>query len=89
MFYYAKLNENQVCTEVITRATKLPQDLSGFVPLPHYTEIHLYRKWDGTQWSQETFEPVVCFTERAAGAGQNHYIAADRSKAWCRETTGN
>ena len=59
MYYYEKLNENRVCTEVITRATKLPQDLSGFVPLPHYTEIHLYRKWDGKQWSQETFEPIV------------------------------
>lgn len=59
MYYYAKLNENRVCTEVITRATKLPQDLSGFVPLPHYTEIHLWRKWDGQQWSQETVEPVV------------------------------
>lgn len=59
MFYYAKLNENQICTEILTRAKELPQDLDGYVKIPDYNETLLWRKWDGTQWSEERYEPSI------------------------------
>ncbi len=59
MFYYAKLNENQVCTEIITRTKELPEGLSGYVKLPEYNQTYFWRKWLGDQWSQETFEPTI------------------------------
>ena len=61
MFYYAKLNENQICTEIVTRAELLPVGLSGYVKLPEYNQTYLWRKWLGDQWSQETYEPQVSF----------------------------
>lgn len=61
MFYYAKLNENLICTEIITRTELLPAGLSGYVKLPEYNQTYLWRKWEGDQWSQETFEPTVTF----------------------------
>lgn len=59
MFYYAKLNENQICTEIITRTKELPGGLSGYVKIPDYNQTYLWRKWLGDQWSQETFEPAI------------------------------
>lgn len=61
MLYYAKLNENQICTEIITRTELLPAGLSGYVKLPEYNQTFLWRKWEGDQWSQETHEPAVSF----------------------------
>jgi hypothetical protein len=59
MYYYAKLNENQVCTEIISRAIPLSEDLSGYIEIPDYNESYIWRKWLGNQWSQEKYEPVV------------------------------
>jgi hypothetical protein len=59
MHYYAKLNENQICVEVLTRARELPKDLDGFIKINDYNETLLWRKWDGKQWSQERFEPSI------------------------------
>jgi len=59
MFYYAKLNENSICTEILTRAKELPSDLDGYISIPDYNETLLWRKWDGTQWSQERYEPSI------------------------------
>ncbi len=44
MFYYAKLNENQICVTIETRAKELSKDLNGFIKIPDYNEIYLYRK---------------------------------------------
>lgn len=57
MHYYARLNENQICTEVISRGRELPKDLDGFIKIPDYNETLLWRKWNGNQWSQERYEP--------------------------------
>lgn len=61
MHYYAKLNENQICTEVITRARELPKDLDGFIKIPDYNETYLWRQWLGKDkgWSQERYEPSI------------------------------
>ena len=61
MLYYARLNENQICTEIVTRAELLPVGLSGYIKLPEYNQTYLWRKWLGDQWSQETYEPEVNF----------------------------
>ncbi len=61
MLYYAKLNENQVCSEIVTRTELLPAGLSGYIKLPEYNQTYLWRKWEGDQWSQDTFEPVISF----------------------------
>ena len=61
MHYYAKLNENQICVEVLTRARELPKDLDGFIKINDYNETLLWRKWLGKDkgWSQERFEPSI------------------------------
>lgn len=57
-YYYARLNDNDVCVEIVSRVNKLT-DVSGYVELPEYNETVRYRKWLGDQWSQETYEPSV------------------------------
>ena len=60
MHYYAKLNENQICTYIETRARELPKDLDGFIKINDYNETLLWRKYDSqTGWSQERFEPSI------------------------------
>lgn len=59
MFYYAKLNENSICTEILTRAKELPSDLDGYISIPDYNETLLWRKWDGAQWSEKRYEPSI------------------------------
>ncbi len=60
MYYYAKLNENQICTEIISRARELPKDLGGYVKIADYNETLLWRKYDEkTGWSQERYEPSI------------------------------
>ncbi|WP_312907201.1 hypothetical protein [Tissierella praeacuta] len=57
-YYYARLNDNDVCIEIVSRVNKL-QDVQGYVELPEYNETVRYRKWLGDQWSQETYEPSL------------------------------
>lgn len=57
-YYYARLNDNDVCIEIISRVDKLT-DVRGYVELPEYNETVRYKKWLGDQWSQETYEPSI------------------------------
>ena len=56
--YYAKLNENNVCIEIISTKRNM-KDVRGIISIPDYNDTLLYRKWDGEQWSQERFEPEI------------------------------
>ena len=58
MFYYARLNNNNVCVGFASYPTKM-KEVEGLVPIPDYNESLLYKKWDGTQWSEERFEPEI------------------------------
>lgn len=57
-YYYARLNDNGICIEVVARVEKL-NNVQGYIELPEYNENYYYRKWLGNQWSQETYEPSV------------------------------
>ena len=57
-YYYARLNDNDVCTEIVSRVDRL-KDVNGYVELSEYNETVRYRKWLGDQWSVETYEPDV------------------------------
>ena len=57
-FYYAKLNDNKVCTMIEARTDKLT-NVDGYIHLPEYNETVLHRKWGNNQWSSETFAPSV------------------------------
>lgn len=57
-YYYAKLNDNDICVEIVSRVSKLV-DVTGYVEIPEYNETLRYRKWEGNQWSNETYEPTV------------------------------
>ena len=35
------------------------QFTTGYVEIPEYNETLRYRKWEGNQWSNETYEPTV------------------------------
>lgn len=58
-YYYAKLNDNNVCVEIQSKVDKIPNNTDGYIELPEYNETVRYRKWLGNQWSQETYEPSV------------------------------
>lgn len=58
MNYYAKLNENEICTEIVSTKKDL-KGIRGFIEIPDYNETVLYRKWLGDQWSSERYEPSV------------------------------
>ena len=46
--YYAKLNENEICTEIVSTKKNL-KGIRGFIELPDYNETVIYRKWEGNQ----------------------------------------
>lgn len=57
-YYYARLNDNNVCTEIVSRVNRL-KDVKGYVELPEYNETVRYKKWESNQWSQESYEPEL------------------------------
>lgn len=57
-YYYARLNDNDVCVEIVSRVDKLT-NVQGYVELPEYNETVRYKKWLGDQWSVETYEPEI------------------------------
>lgn len=57
-YYYARLNDNQICIEIVSRVSKLT-DVTGYIEIPEYNETLRYKKWLGNQWSSETYEPDV------------------------------
>ena len=58
MKYYAKLNENEICTEIVSTKKDL-KGIRGFVEIPDYNETVIYRKWEGNQWSSDRYEPAI------------------------------
>ena len=58
MKYYAKLNENEICTEIVSTKKDL-KGIRGFIEIPDYNETVLYRKWKGNQWSSDRYEPAL------------------------------
>lgn len=58
MNYYAKLNENEICTEIVSTKKDL-KGIRGFVEIPDYNESLLYKKWLGDRWSHESYEPSL------------------------------
>lgn len=65
LYYYAKLNHNDICYGFETLAKKFKEDElpSNLIPLPEYNETVLWRKWDRSlkAWSFEKFEPDTDF----------------------------
>lgn len=63
LYYYAKLNENDICYGFETLAKKFRQEElpSNLIPLPDYNESLLWRKWDRNlkAWTEERYEPSI------------------------------
>lgn len=57
-YYYAKLNDQDICVEVVSRVEEL-KNVTGYIELPEYNESYYYRRWLGDQWSQETYHPSI------------------------------
>lgn len=59
-YYYAILNDNNVCIDIMAKVNKLPPNTAKHVPLQEYNEMYFHRKYDPeTQWSHETYEPEL------------------------------
>lgn len=50
MFYYAKLNEDQKCIEIVIRNRELPGYLHDYILIPEFDEQLIGKKYDGKQW---------------------------------------
>ena len=63
LYYYAKLNENDICYGFETLAKKFRQEElpSNLIPLSDYNESLLWRKWDRDlkAWTEERYEPSI------------------------------
>ena len=63
LYYYAKINENNICYgfETLTRKFKEEELPSNLIPLPEYNETVLWKKWDRElkAWSSESYEPSL------------------------------
>ena len=82
MNYYAKLNENEICTELISTKKDLG-GIRGFIEIPDYNETVLYRKWLGDQWSSEKYEPSI------ESQFQDRIDALEKETKELRETNQN
>lgn len=63
LYYYAKLNENNICYGFETLAKKFREEElpSNLIALTEYNETYLYRKYDRDlkAFSQESYEPSL------------------------------
>lgn len=63
LYYYAKINENNVCYgfETLTKKFKEEDKPSNLVYLVDYNESVLWKKWLGKDkgWSMESYEPSI------------------------------
>lgn len=58
-YYYARLNDNNICIEVVARVEEL-RDVTGYIKLPEYNESYYYKEYLGNgTWSQETYYPNI------------------------------
>lgn len=58
-YYYAELNDNNVCIRIISSTTRMGG--GRYVEIPEFNEtLYRYKKYDpDTQWSAESYEPDV------------------------------
>ncbi|GFN35832.1 hypothetical protein [Tepidimicrobium xylanilyticum] len=61
LYYYAKLNENDICYGFESLGKKLNPCPSNMVYLPDYNETYLWKKYDRElkAFGQETYEPSI------------------------------
>lgn len=61
LYYYAKLNENDICYGFESLGKKLNPVPSNMVYLPEYNETYLWKKYDRKlkAFSQESYEPSI------------------------------
>ena len=55
MFYYAQLNENNICVGVSQLSGEVIQN--DMIPINTMNTDFLWRKYENDQWSAEKFEP--------------------------------
>lgn len=55
MFFYAQLNEQNICTGVSTLSGEVSSP--DMVVIPDFDSDYLYRKYENGQWSTEKYEP--------------------------------
>lgn len=74
-YYYAELNDNNVCIRIISSTSKI-NDPKRYISIPDYNESLTYKKWSHeTGWSMESYEPELdIFTqERLANLENKNY----------------
>lgn len=61
LYYYAKLNENDICYGFESLAKKLNPVPSNMVYLPDYNETYLWKKYDRElgAFTEERYEPSI------------------------------
>lgn len=55
MYYYAQLNENNICTGVSQLSGEVIQD--KLISIENMSADYLWRKYENGQWSAEKYEP--------------------------------
>lgn len=58
MFYYAKLNQSNICVSIETSVKKL-EERTDLLRQQDYNPTIINRKWENNQWSQETYEDTT------------------------------
>lgn len=58
MFYYAKLNQANICVSIETSVKKL-EERTDLLRQQDYNPTIINRKWENNQWSQETYEDTT------------------------------
>lgn len=55
MFYYAQINENNICVAV-SQLSEIVEK-SNMIQINEYDENFIFRKYEDSQWSEEKFVP--------------------------------
>lgn len=55
MFYYAQLNEDNICITISRLNNQVNHD--NMILLENYDEDYIWRKYENGEWSEEKFEP--------------------------------
>ncbi len=55
MFYYAQLNENNICTGVSSLKGEVQAD--HMVRIPEYNTDYIWKKYENGAWSEEKYVP--------------------------------
>lgn len=55
MYFYAQLNENNICIGVSQLSGEV--DAPNMVRIPSFDPDYIWRKYEDGQWTEEKFEP--------------------------------